>query len=186
MPPTRRAVLRSGALAADGAALPLGYAGRPAAAAAPSRTDQAAEPAAWRELRRKLSPAARLYRPGHQDYASQATADNQRYADVRPAGILACATEDDVRTAVHWCAEHQVPFVPRSGGHNYAGHSTTPGLVLSLRPMHDVEPRGRRCRRPHPRRRPRLQRPQVGPDLRPAHRDPCRPRRRHPGTRHRG
>ncbi|MFD7323192.1 FAD-binding oxidoreductase [Streptomyces sp. NPDC059875] len=141
---SRRVVLGAGAVAAAGAVLPSGYGGHRAAAAPPLPPGQITEPAAWRELRRKLSPAARLYRPGDGGYPAEATVDNQRYADVRPAGVLACATEDDVRAAVGWCADHRVPFVPRSGGHNYAGHSTTPGLVISLRPMHDVVPRGRR------------------------------------------
>lgn len=136
---TRRAALRAATVTATAAVLPWG----PAAAlgSTPPRTP---EPAAWRELRRRLSPAARLYRPGDPGYPARATPDNQRYADIRPAGVLACAVEADVRTAIRWSAEHGVPFVPRSGGHNYAGHSTTPGLVVSLRPMRDVAPRGRR------------------------------------------
>ncbi|MEU6375183.1 FAD-binding oxidoreductase [Streptomyces sp. NPDC046909] len=143
MPLTRRAVLRSGALA-PGAALPPAYAGHRAEAAPAFRAAQSPDRAAWRELRRSLSPAARLYRPGDQGYVSQATADNQRYAMTLPAGVVACATESDVRAALRWSAKHGVPFVPRSGGHNYAGHSTSTGLVISLRAMKEVAARGRR------------------------------------------
>lgn len=91
-----------------------------------------------------VSPAARLFRPGDQDYASHATANNQRYASIRPAGVLSCASQDDVAEAVRWCAKHGVPFAPRSGGHSYAGYSTTSGLVISMREMRQVVPRGRR------------------------------------------
>ncbi|MCU7827056.1 FAD-binding oxidoreductase [Kitasatospora sp. DSM 101779] len=138
----RRVLLRVGALAA-GAAL---TSAELTSSAAASRTKQGPEPAAWQELRRQLSPAARLYRPGDRDYPLQAAPDNLRYASIAPAGVLACATEDDVRVAVRWCADHRVPFAPRSGGHNYAGYSTTPGLVISLRAMNGVTPEGRRLR----------------------------------------
>lgn len=104
------------------------------------------EPAAWRELRRGLGPGAALHRPGDAGYAARATPDNQRYASVRPAGVLACATEADVVAAIRWCAKHGVPFAPRSGGHNYAGYSTTPGLVIGLRALKEVVPQGRRLR----------------------------------------
>ncbi|MEV4036001.1 FAD-binding oxidoreductase [Streptomyces umbrinus] len=140
----RRDVLRTGgAVAAAGAAIALGGANSPSFAAT-RRTSLAggAEPGAWRELTRSLSPAARLYGPGQPEYAARATADNQRYAYVRPAGVLVCATESDVQTAVRWCVKHGVPLAPRSGGHNYAGYSTTPGLVISLRAMKQVVPRG--------------------------------------------
>ncbi|MGW2287385.1 FAD-binding oxidoreductase [Streptomyces phaeochromogenes] len=132
---------------AAGAAIALGGGNSPSFAAT-RRTSLVggAEPGAWRELARNLSPAARLYRPGQPEYAARATADNQRYAFVRPAGVLVCATESDVQTAVRWCAKHGVPLAPRSGGHNYAGYSTTPGLVISLRAMKQVVPRRHQLR----------------------------------------
>lgn len=139
---SRRVVLRGGAASAAGAALAGSYGSTPATAA----TTRSPEPAAWRELRRTVSPAARLHRPGDPDYPAQAATNNQRYAAVRPAGILGCATPDDVAAAVRWCAKHGVPFAPRSGGHNYAGYSTTSGLVISLRAIRHVEPRGHRLR----------------------------------------
>lgn len=116
------------------------------AAARPLLAGEGVEPAAWRELRRNLSAGAGLYRPGAAEYAARATPDNRRYASVRPAGILACATESDVAAAIRWCAKHGVPFAPRSGGHNYAGYSTTPGLVISLRALKSVVPHGQRLR----------------------------------------
>lgn len=134
---SRRVVLRSGAASAAGAALVGSYAGR--AVAAPT----GAETGAWQELRQMVSPAARLYRPDDQDYRAHATANNQRYASIRPAGVLSCASQDDVAAAVRWCAKHGVPFAPRSGGHSYAGYSTTSGLVISMRAMRQVTPKGR-------------------------------------------
>lgn len=136
---SRRTALRVRTAAALGA---VAASGSGIAAATPSR--QLPDPSAWRELRRLLSPAALLVRPGDPDYATRAAADNQRYASVRPAGVLACATEGDVAVALRWCAKHGVPFAPRSGGHNYAGYSTTTGLVISLRGMNQVAPQRNR------------------------------------------
>ncbi|WP_461028796.1 FAD-binding oxidoreductase, partial [Streptomyces sparsus] len=100
------------------------------------------ETSAWRELARSLGAGARLHRPGGPDYRKRAEPDNLRYAGVRPAGIVSCAETADVQAAVRWATKHGVPLVPRSGGHNYAGHSTTTGLLISLREMNDVRAQG--------------------------------------------
>ncbi|GGM14325.1 FAD-binding dehydrogenase [Streptomyces fumigatiscleroticus] len=99
---------------------------------------------AWRDLARVLSSGAGLYRPGEAAYGRTVLPDNRRYAAVRPAAIVACATEGDVRAALGWARDHRMPFAPRSGGHNYAGYSTTKGLLISLRRMKGVTPSGRR------------------------------------------
>ncbi|MFF4104103.1 FAD-binding oxidoreductase [Streptomyces sp. NPDC001903] len=91
-----------------------------------------------------MGSSSRLYRPQDRGHAALAGSDNQRYAAVRRAGVLSCATQEDVAAALRWCARHAVPFAPRSGGHNYAGFSTTSGLVISVRPIRQVEARGRR------------------------------------------
>lgn len=145
----RREVLRLGAgVTAAGAA--LGLLGQQAAVAAPSpqappappSTGPAPDRAAWRELARALRPGAALYRPEQHGYGELADPDNLRYAHVRPAGIVACATTSDVQAAVRWARKHGVPLVPRSGGHNYAGYSTTPGLLVHLRRLDSLAPRG--------------------------------------------
>lgn len=141
---TRRTVLRygTGATALAGAALLTGAAAD-GAHAAPG-TARSLPESAWRDLRRALSPGGSLYRPGSDAYDRLYLPDNRRYAGVRPAGIAACATEGDVRAALRWAAGHKLPFALRSGGHNYAGYSTTTGLLISLRRMDGVTPDGRR------------------------------------------
>lgn len=136
---SRRVALRAGAATAT--ALALGHLVQPTAVAGATPD---ADGAAWRELRKAMSPAARLHLRGEQAYPALATADNLRFASHRPAGVLACATEHDVQAALRWCAKHGMPFAPRSGGHNYAGYSTTTGLVISLRAMNQVAARGSR------------------------------------------
>lgn len=137
---TRREVLRAGsagALAAGGLAL----GGLPEAAAdtrapaAPVRATQRD----WERLAAALSPGADLYRPGDSAYPPLALPFNHRYAGVLPAGIVACATTGDVRTAIRWARAVGLPTVPRSGlGHNYAGYSTTHGLLLSMARMTSI------------------------------------------------
>ena len=135
---SRRDVLRAGgagALAAGG----LAWAGAPGAAAAdaPAR----ATPRDWHHLEAALSPDASLYRPGDSAYPPLAIPFNHRYAGVRPAGIVLCATASDVRAAVRWARAVGLPAVPRSGlGHNYAGYSTTTGLLVSMARMRSIAP----------------------------------------------
>jgi FAD/FMN-containing dehydrogenase len=51
-------------------------------------------------------------------------------------------TAQDVRAAISWARAHGVALVPRSGaGHNYAGYSTTGGLLLILSRMRGISVR---------------------------------------------
>ncbi|MDO8189602.1 FAD-binding oxidoreductase [Conexibacter sp. JD483] len=126
---TRRQLLVSAAAAAAGAPLAPAAARRPAVAAG-------ANERAWRELERRLH--GRLLRPGGSGYARAALPFNRRYAGVRPAGIARCASEADVREAILWAREHEIPLAARSGGHSYAGYSTTRGLLIDLGGMRQV------------------------------------------------
>jgi FAD/FMN-containing dehydrogenase len=128
---TRRQLLRSAAAAAAAVQLPA-----LADASARPRGRDAAGARAWRELERRLS--GRVLRPADRGYARAALPFNRRYADVRPAGIARCASTADVREAILWAREHDVPLAARSGGHSYAGYSTTPGLLIDLGAMRRV------------------------------------------------
>jgi hypothetical protein len=87
----------------------------------------------WGELARRLSGS--LVRPGDAGFARLALPNNLRYANVLPAGIAMCDDASDVSTSIAWAREHGVPLVARSGGHSYAGYSTTRGLMIDLRRM---------------------------------------------------
>ncbi|ORT55606.1 FAD-binding oxidoreductase [Streptomyces sp. CB03238] len=146
----RDVLVRAAQVTAAAGVLTAGLGPGPVASAVPRResahpvpTTGRPETRAWGELRRRLSAAAALHQPGGDAYRRLAAPDNQRYAGVLPAGIVACATERDVQVCVRWAREHGVPLTPRSGGHNYAGYSTTRGLLVSLRPMNSVRARGR-------------------------------------------
>jgi FAD/FMN-containing dehydrogenase len=94
-----------------------------AAASAPSR-------AQWGELARRLN--GRLVLPGDAAYAQLRLPFNRRYAFVHPAVIAVCSGPSDVRKCLQWSREHGVAIAARSGGHSYAGFSTTRGLVIDV------------------------------------------------------
>lgn len=136
MPVSRRTLLSSGAAAVAAMALPHGAS---PALAAGSETGPGVDGAAWRALRRALSPAARLS-------TGCAPVDNLRYASPPPLKEIVCQNEHDVQVALQWCVAQGLPFRLRSGGHNYAGYSTTgDGVVICLgRGMHWVRQDGTR------------------------------------------
>ncbi len=125
----RRGFLRTGAAAALGAAgldWLSACSGRVAALPTP-------RPLPWNALARSLR--GRLLRPGDAGFAAYAQPNNLRYAAVLPAGIALCADPGDVATAIGWARDYGVALVPRSGGHSYAGFSTTTGLLIDVTTM---------------------------------------------------
>lgn len=75
----------------------------------------------------------RVREPGDPGFRDATRPFNRRYADVRPAVALSVASGADVARAIAWARERDVPIVARGGGHSFAGHSVTTGLVLDLR-----------------------------------------------------
>jgi FAD/FMN-containing dehydrogenase len=61
-----------------------------------------------------------------------------RYMGIRPAGIAVCVSPQDAATCVTWARENGAPFAVRSGGHSYAGFSTSDGLVIDVKGMRSV------------------------------------------------
>ena len=90
----------------------------------------------WRDLANRLE--GRLVRPGETGYARLHAPSNLRY-DVKPAGIALCAGPEDVRQSILWSRDHDLPAVARAGGHSYSGYSSTHGLLVDVRRMHDVD-----------------------------------------------
>jgi FAD/FMN-containing dehydrogenase len=59
--------------------------------------------------------------------------------DKRPALVARCRSAADVAAAVVYARDEGMEIAVRGGGHSVAGHSSTDGGVLiDLRPMHDV------------------------------------------------
>jgi hypothetical protein len=91
----------------------------------------------WDELAQRLQGS--LVLPDDDAYGSLYPPFNRRYEDVRPQGIASCLDSSDVRESILWAREHEIPVAIRSGGHNYAGYSTTEGLLVDLGQMGSVD-----------------------------------------------
>ena len=87
-------------------------------------------PSDWKNFAAGLS--GRLSRPGSPTYAIDRELYDPVYDSVRPAGIAYCANPSDVARSIAFALEHGLPFTARSGGHSYAGYSTTTGLVIDV------------------------------------------------------
>lgn len=90
----------------------------------------------------KKALKGRLLLPGDMGYAMAAFPNNARWADVRPRAIAMCADEKDVQLCVKWLRDQPAEkerFAIRSGGHNYAGFSTTEGLLIDVKAMKGVK-----------------------------------------------
>jgi FAD/FMN-containing dehydrogenase len=81
-------------------------------------------------LRHRLH--GRLVTPRDASYATARRVYNARYDAVRPVAVARCRTIADVKTCVDWARSEGVAITARSGGHSYAGYSTTHGLVVDL------------------------------------------------------
>jgi len=86
--------------------------------------------AAWQKLARRLK--GDLVLPADPIYEEVRLPFNHRYDNIFPAGIALCAGSGDVREAILWARDFKIPIAARSGGHSYAGYSTTPGLIIDL------------------------------------------------------
>ncbi len=84
------------------------------------------------------SMSGRLILPGELGYAMAAAPNNQRYADILPIAVAMCANDKDVQLCLRWAIDHRQPFAVRSGGHNYAGFSTTKGLLIDVKAMNGI------------------------------------------------
>jgi FAD/FMN-containing dehydrogenase len=69
---------------------------------------------------------------GGRGYAHARLLWNARFDSVRPLAIAYAETTADLRSIIRWAARYEVPLAIRSGGHSFAGYSTTKGLVADL------------------------------------------------------
>ncbi|MSO96395.1 MAG: FAD-binding oxidoreductase [Thermoleophilia bacterium] len=76
--------------------------------------------------------------PGDPGFSAAAWPNNANYADVVPTAVANCASVADISRCLRWVRETDSVFAIRSGGHNYAGFSTTVGLLIDVRYMNAV------------------------------------------------
>ena len=126
----RRTFLKSGLALAGTSASALLIPGRASAQSSPGQAGRL-EALAGR-LRGKVIV------PRDPDYAMLSKLWNAQYARVLPAAIVVAADESDVAQAVIFARNEGLEFVIRSGGHSFAGYSTTPGIVIDVRSLTTV------------------------------------------------
>lgn len=61
-----------------------------------------------------------------------------RFAGIRPAAVVPCATAADVTSALARARRSGQPVAVRGGGHCFAGRSSTTGVVIDVSPMTGV------------------------------------------------
>nr|ABI22129.1 oxidoreductase [Streptomyces lavendulae] len=101
----------------------------------PAATASAGGPP-WDALQRSLDGTVVL--PGDPQYDTVRSLALRQFDSVRPQAVVRCTTVEDVCEAVRFAARHRVPAVARSGGHSFAGYSTTTGMVIDLSLMNAV------------------------------------------------
>jgi FAD/FMN-containing dehydrogenase len=92
---------------------------------------------AWRDLTAALEGEVVL--PGSPRYDEVRRPQIPRFHDVRPQAMVLCRTPKDVVEAIAFARRSGIEVAVRSGGHDFAGRSSGPGMVLDLTLMHSLE-----------------------------------------------
>lgn len=141
-PISRRDLLRLGTLgiAAAPIARALGSVSATAAPTSGSMLESSVAPRGSLNSLAALAAAVRgtLLQPSTPGFTA-AAAPWDSYADFGPPiGVLRAETARDVAAGIEFARTTRTPLAARSGGHNYAGYSTTPGLLISVAPMRGI------------------------------------------------
>src|ERR671911_965511 len=92
---------------------------------------------AWQDLTAALEGEVVL--SGSPRYDEVRRPQISRFHDVRPQAVVLCRTPADVVEAIAFARRSGIGVAVRSGGHDFAGRSSGPGMVLDLRPMRSLE-----------------------------------------------
>src|SRR5215471_19227112 len=82
--------------------------------------------------------AGEVILPGARDYDRARKPAIARFHDVYPAAIVRCNTPGDVAEAIAFARLSGLPTATRSGGHSFAGRSSSEGIVIDVTPMNAV------------------------------------------------
>lgn len=113
-----------------------------------AQSGPAVSEAAWRELDKNITGG--VIRPNDPRFVRLTLPENLRYYNPPPQpgagrpdpdapfGVVRPHKPEEVAYAIKWSRDNNLPMVPRSGGHSYAGCSTVPGLVINSSAMQSV------------------------------------------------
>ena len=90
----------------------------------------------WEWLRRTIDGEVAL--PGSPAYQAAHQPFNARFRDVRPSAIVSCASPQDAAEAISFARRHGLELATRAGGHGFAAHASTPGLLVDVTPTRSV------------------------------------------------
>jgi FAD/FMN-containing dehydrogenase len=96
---------------------------------APTRAD-------WDALRSAI--AGEVVLPGSPGYEAARKPAIARFHDAWPQAIVLCETPEDVSEAILFARRSGIRTATRSGGHCFAGRSSTKGIVIDVSPMRSV------------------------------------------------
>src|SRR5215208_309583 len=94
----------------------------------------------WDALRSAI--AGEVVLPESSGYESARKPVIARFHSVWPQAIVLCENPKDVSEAIAFARRSGLRAVPRSGGHCFAGRSSTDGIVIDVSPMHSVSVSG--------------------------------------------
>jgi FAD/FMN-containing dehydrogenase len=80
--------------------------------------------------------------PGTPAYESARKPAIARFHDARPAAVVRCERAPDVVEALAYARRSGLPIAARSGGHCFAGRSSTDGVVIDVGPLCSVSVAG--------------------------------------------
>jgi FAD/FMN-containing dehydrogenase len=90
----------------------------------------------WDALRRVVTGDVVL--PSSPDYESVRKPSFARFHDVNPQAVVLCKSASDVAETVALAVRSGLPTATRSGGHCFAGWSSSTGIVMDVTPMRSV------------------------------------------------
>jgi FAD/FMN-containing dehydrogenase len=94
----------------------------------------------WEALERSIQGGVAL--PGSPAYRAAPRPFNARFGGIRPSAIVSCVSPQDVSEAIGFARRHGLELAVRSGGHSFAGHSATRGMLVDVAPMRSVSVAG--------------------------------------------
>ena len=122
----RQLIVEGGRLLAVGTGVALASPGRAA-----SGTD---------DRLRELARDVKVVIPrGDPRYAHARLPWNARFDAIKPLAVVLPSTPAEVRAVVRWARSNEVRLAVRSGGHSYAGLSSTTGVVVDLSRISGVQ-----------------------------------------------
>ena len=86
--------------------------------------------------------AGEVILPGSPGYELARRPAIARFHDTRPRAVVRCQVPADVAETIALARRHRIPAAVRSGGHSFAGRSSTAGIVIDVSPMGSVSAAG--------------------------------------------